>query len=351
VIISESATIHFIKAQKVQIGMKRIPKVEDYMFYLDVAASKAKKRAEEVKSGYSGIGKGKLNLFHFKEIELARITVFGDVLKEKLREIITSFPNFEQLQPFYLELVKSTIDYREAKRSLASLQWAIENIDKFQDSALHNIKKSREVPTVSTHRRHAYGRIMSIVKQVRDKFQHLDECRRVFVDYPSVKEMFTVCIAGFPNVGKSTLLSQLTPAKPEIANYAFTTKSLNLGYLMLNHQKVQIMDTPGTLNRFEVMNAVEKQAHLALHYVANVIVYVFDLTVEATASLENQKKLFLRIKRYGKPIIVYFSKQDLLQPGQVMEFAKSYEDICLSPDHLKEMVKKHIPRDRRLEVR
>jgi nucleolar GTP-binding protein len=332
--------------------MKRIPKVEDYSFYLDFAATRAKKKAEEVKLAFKQSPKHKeLNLFHYKEIELARIMTFGDLLKEKLHEVLVSFPNFEGLPPFYLELVKSTVDYRELKRSLAAINWALEQIDKFEGSAVHNIKKSREVPTVASHRRHAYGRIMSIVKQIRDRLEHLDECRRVFVEYPSVKELFTVCIAGFPNVGKSTLLSKLTPARPEIADYAFTTKGLNLGYLTLKHQKVQVMDTPGTLNRFEVMNVVEKQAHLALHYVANVVIYVFDLTEQATAHIDDQKKLFLRVKRYGKPIIVYFSKLDLLDAKTVSDFASGFENVCYSVDDVKLAIASHVPRDRRLEVR
>ena len=44
-----------------------------------------------------------------------------------------------------------------------------------------------------------------------------------------------VALFGFPNVGKSTLLSKLTPSKPKIANYSFTTKRINMGYSISTH--------------------------------------------------------------------------------------------------------------------
>ncbi len=41
----------------------------------------------------------------------------------------------------------------------------------------------------------------------------------------------TIVIAGFPNVGKSTLLNQISGADPQIANYPFTTKGIQIGHV------------------------------------------------------------------------------------------------------------------------
>ena len=125
------------------------------------------------------------------------------------------------------------------------------------------------------------------------------------------------------------MLSQLSKSKPEINEYAFTTKRINVGYYVGKVKgkevKVQLLDTPGTLNRYDKMNYIEKQAFLAIKYCADVLVYVFDLT--EPYSIEKQLKLYKALKKYRKPVIVYLSKVDILDRGKVDEFAKEHKNF------------------------
>ena len=143
--------------------------------------------------------------------------------------------------------------------------------------------------------------------------------------YPDVKEMFTICLYGFPNVGKTTLLNKLTGTKAEVAVYSFTTKTINAGYFSVNGKKVQVLDVPGTLAREEKMNNVELQAELVKNELADVIVYVFDLSGQNRFAVEEQVKLFETLK--GK-VLVYFSKMDVID-DDISSVVEKYKALGL----------------------
>lgn len=186
-------------------------------------------------------------------------------------------------------------------------------------------------------RKEYYGRISSVMKQIKPFLNYLDESRITMRDYPSVKtSLFTVCLFGFPNAGKSTLLRKLTNAEPEVKDYPFTTKTLNLGYINDPRIKIQIIDTPGTLNRKDKMNYIELQAYLALNHLADLIVFVFDPSLEY--SIDKQEKLLKRIKEYDREIILFLSKTDIADV-KIMEKFKSKHKI-MDLEMIKEIIMK-----------
>lgn len=69
----------------------------------------------------------------------------------------------------------------------------------------------------------------------------------VFEAELELKLIADVGLVGFPNAGKSTFLSVVTNAKPEIANYAFTTLTPNLGVADIDHSSLLIADIPGLI--------------------------------------------------------------------------------------------------------
>jgi nucleolar GTP-binding protein len=295
-------------------------KIENSDFYLDVAFRKAKEKGDSLRG--SKIRKDRLA--KSKYIEISKLETINNSLIKNLNKILTSYPKIDQLPEFYNELIKCTLDYAILKKSLGAVNWAVKKINLFFNLYKEKIKKTKDIRKINVYRREFYGRISSVVKQIKNELFYLEEARKIMKDYPSIKtSLITIAVSGFPNVGKTTLLYKLTGSKPEINSYAFTTKNINIGYLKIKDKKIQLLDTPGSLNRFNKMNNIEKQAYLAIKYLANLIIYVFDLT--EPYPLKDQIKLYNNLKEFNKKIIVYFSKTDVLDKKKVDEFRSKYE--------------------------
>jgi len=155
------------------------------------------------------------------------------VLEKKMRETLRVFPNIDDCSMFYVELIRTTLDYKKLKLSLGSLNWVIGKVQDQWRVAHKQITKADELDKLHTARRAYYGRVSSFVKRIDKHLRYLEDARKVMRKYPSIKTSInSVTISGFPNAGKTTLLFKLTGSKPEIAAYAFTTTGINVGMLM-----------------------------------------------------------------------------------------------------------------------
>ena len=308
------------------MNFQTLQKVETADRYLDFGFNAGKKKAESQKDI-----KEKSKLDKSKKIESERITTVRNTINSHLKNILKSFPVFDELPDFYRELVKITVDYRLLKKSLGAVAWALTKVDFFFIGYNRKILRTKDITKINVYRREFYGRISSVLRQIKKELLFLEDVRRVMKNYPAIKtSLKTVCIFGFPNVGKSTLLRKITGASPEIKNYAFTTKKLNLGTLNIGGigKKIQFIDTPGTLNRFEKMNEIEQQAYLALKYCCDLVVYIFDLT--ESYGMDKQYKLYEDLLKLNPQIqiLIYLSKTDLVDKPMINRFLKEFKNKC-----------------------
>ncbi len=302
--------------------------------YLDAALGAGSKRVAGLKKV-----RGAERVDNSKRLEVERLTTVRNMLTKSLMQVHDSYPSFDHMSEFISQLFEQELEIAKVRQALGGINGACTTINKLSFDFINQIKECRYVDGIVKLRSIYIARLASFVKQIDKHVDILNHAREILRDLPSIDdEMFTVAIAGFPNVGKSTLLAKLTTAKPEIKPYAFTTKGLNVGYFEYRYLSVQCIDTPGTLNRTKV-NAVERKAEIALKYLAKVIVYVFD-PLEGAYSLDEQKALYSITERFDVPIIIYISKTDIAKQATVDALCEEYPDACTNAeDTRKEIIK------------
>ena len=132
-----------------------------------------------------------------------------------------------------------------------------------------------------------------------------------------LKSIADVGLVGFPNVGKSTILSVVTAARPKIANYHFTTLQPNLGIVKQGEYSFVLADIPGLV---EGASEGVGLGHAFLRHVerTRMLLHVLDISgSEGRDPLEDYDTIMKELEAYGdlknRPMIVVANKMDL--PG------------------------------------
>ena len=130
-----------------------------------------------------------------------------------------------------------------------------------------------------------------------------------------LKSIADVGLVGFPNVGKSTILSVVTAARPKIANYHFTTLTPNLGMVRRHGQDFIMADIPGLV---EGASEGAGLGHDFLRHVerTRLLLHVIDAAgSEGRDPVEDFEQINLELQKYGdlanRPQIIAANKMDL----------------------------------------
>lgn len=153
-----------------------------------------------------------------------------------------------------------------------------------------------------------------------------------------LKTIADVGLVGFPNVGKSTLLSKLTKARPKIANYHFTTLSPNLGVCDFFDDSFVIADIPG------LIEGASDGAGLGIDFLRHIertrmLVHVIDISgVEGRDPYEDYLKINAELENYSPHLatlkqVIALNKCDIYGAEEkIEEFKKKIgKDAIIMP--------------------
>lgn len=176
------------------------------------------------------------------------------------------------------------------------------------------------------------GKGNSRFKSSRRQAPRFSQCGEKAPEHSVILELKTIAdvgLVGFPNVGKSTLLSVVSAAKPKIAGYHFTTLSPNLGVVKYYDDAFTVADIPGLI---EGAGEGAGLGHDFLRHIERVrlIVHVVDISgSEGRDPAEDYRTINKELAAYSKKLaklkqIVVLNKADLISDDSAVEaFEKS----------------------------
>jgi len=238
------------------------------------------------------------------------VRAVGAAIHDRLVYIIRGFPEFDDLPPFYREMADILYGIERLKQSLGAVGWAAKHTKMVGNQLVMQSKRADDTLVV---RKRAVARLASMVHQIDKDLRFLNEVRNVLRQLPHVDDSFTIVIAGYPNVGKSSFIRRVSTADPEVASYPFTTKGIIVGHRDMGRERIQFVDTPGILDRpAEERNQIEKQALSAIMNVAQVVLFILDPSEHCGYPMEVQLHLLNEVKgMVTVPLIVVANKSDI----------------------------------------
>jgi Predicted GTPase len=240
----------------------------------------------------------------------------ASILSDNLEQVGRVWPDFDEVDPFYYEMADALVGVDTLRQQLAHTQWAATQVGRLRREYQPRLRRT-EVATARRYRKQAFARFADVVESVGDDLRAVGAARDTLRRLPDIRpEHPTVVVAGYPNVGKTSFVNALTRADTPTASYPFTTTTIHVGHLELDRHPVQLVDTPGLLDRPPAdRNAIEDQAVSALTHLADVVVFLYDASERCGYPLADQRQLHRSLsatfESTATPVLMVNNKADV----------------------------------------
>jgi nucleolar GTP-binding protein len=270
------------------------------MLTADELVDKAFSRAARAGRAKSGV-----------DAQQSMLQTAANIVSDNLENVVTGWPDFDDIDPFYRELADATVGVDGMRQSLNELGWASRKATDIREE--YQRRLAGDADTARKLRKQAFARLADVVEEIEDDIQALSDAKNSLRDLPDIRpDEPTIVVAGYPNVGKSTFVNSLTRASNEIASYPFTTTEIHVGHVESDRIRYQLVDTPGLLDRpADERNEIESQAVSALAHAADAVLVVLDASGECGYPVDVQLTLLADLReRFEVPVLSVCNKAD-----------------------------------------
>lgn len=266
-----------------------------------------------------------------KRREAARIKTAERISAGYLEHLVKSFPSIDKIHPFYRDVLEITFGVANTRSLLGRISRTSRIIREISRTSTSSLKHASTPSEAAKVRRSFMGRLSSLIRGLENDLITLSSIREKMKDLPAADpDLPTVILAGYPGVGKSTIVSAISSAKPEVRSYPFTTKEVMIGHVEVNGRRLQIVDTPGLLDRpLEKRSQTELLAISALSRLPGIVAFIVDVSESNGFTLQDQRSLYEDLKKTlsSNKFLTFFNKTDISTPSQIAS-AESIFGVC-----------------------
>ncbi|MFB6154386.1 MAG: NOG1 family protein [Haloferacaceae archaeon] len=276
------------------------------------------------------------------EAQQSMLQTASNILSDNLENVVTSWPDFGTVDPFYYELADAVLadlgEFQSAegettgvdllRQSLSQVTWASRQVDELHREYRTKLRKT-DADTARKHRKQAFARMADVVESVSEDLRRVGAARDALKGLPDIRpDEPAIVVAGYPNVGKSSFVNAVTRASNEIAEYPFTTRGVHVGHFERERIRYQIIDTPGLLDRPAAeRNEIERMAVSALEHLADAVLFLADPSEECGYPLSSQLELRDDVRaQFDVPVLTIGNKSDRSTDGDADAYMSVTED-------------------------
>ena len=287
---------------------KKIVKIPEANDLIDIVLSKTQRKTPtQICQGFK--------IQRIRKFYMRKVKFMQEAVSEKLTGIIEGFPKLNDIHPFYADLMNVLYDKDHYKLALGHCNKAKSITDSIANDYVRLLKYSDSLYRAKQLKRAALGRTCTLIKKLKSSLSYLEEVRKHLGRLPTIDtNARTLIVTGFPNVGKSSFINNVTNANVDVQPYAFTTQNLFVGHTDYKYSRWQVLDTPGILDHpLDQRNTIEMQAITALAHLNAAILFLLDISETCGYTIEQQIALFSSIKPLfqAKPLVIVLTKSDL----------------------------------------